>query len=108
MKIAFRKMYSTICGIFGSNKGGVAGYADRIWNFPLIGQIDRKVGDADCGNEFSNTLQGQKVMSACKNRLLYPGSVIIQDTKACSAAALLIILSPAADKEPDQGECHPC
>ena len=23
-------MYSTICGIFGSNKGGVAGYVDRI------------------------------------------------------------------------------
>ena len=32
LKIAFRKMYSTICGIFGSNKGGVAGYADRIWD----------------------------------------------------------------------------
>ncbi len=33
LKIAFRKMYSTICGIFGSNKGGVAGYADRIRAF---------------------------------------------------------------------------
>ena len=31
MKIAFCKMCTTICGRFLLNKGGVAGYVDRIY-----------------------------------------------------------------------------
>ena len=31
MKKAFRQMYFTLSGRFVPNKGGVAGYVDRIW-----------------------------------------------------------------------------
>lgn len=44
LKIAFGKMCVTICGRFGSDEGGVAGYADRIgdkytakWGVQLVG-----------------------------------------------------------------------
>ena len=32
LKNAFRQMYSTLSGRFVPNKGGVAGYVDRIWH----------------------------------------------------------------------------
>ncbi|MFR5148593.1 MAG: DUF6783 domain-containing protein [Ruminococcus sp.] len=44
-------MCVTICGRFRSDEGAVAGYGSRI-----RGEIYRKVGRADCGNDFSNTL----------------------------------------------------
>ncbi|MFR7718639.1 MAG: DUF6783 domain-containing protein [Lachnospiraceae bacterium] len=43
-------MCATICGRFCLNEGGVAGYVNRM------SEIYRKVGRADCGNDFSNRL----------------------------------------------------
>ena len=51
LKKAFRKLRVPVCGRFRSNEGGVAGLRQ-----PNDGQIYRKVGLADCGNDFSDTL----------------------------------------------------
>ena len=75
LKNAFRKMCITICGRFCSNKGVIASYGKQIlakyiakWgehyqhnhaeNSTIAGlnKIYRKVGRADYGNDFSNTL----------------------------------------------------
>ena len=59
MKIAFRQMCVTLCGRFGPDEGGVAGYVDRIgtkyaakWGVQMVGmnfQTDpRAVGPAIC------------------------------------------------------------
>ena len=48
LKIAFRQLCVPLCGRFGPDEGGVAGYVDRIGT-----RICREVGRADGGNEFS-------------------------------------------------------
>ena len=52
LKKAFRELRVPVCGRFRPNEGGVAGLRQ-----PNKGKIYRKVGLADRGNVFSNTLQ---------------------------------------------------
>ena len=51
LKKAFCELRIPVCGRFRPNEGGVAGLRQ-----PNKGKIYRKVGLADCGNDFSNTL----------------------------------------------------
>ena len=51
LKKAFRELRVSVCGRFYPNEGGVTGYGQ-----PNEGKIYRKVGLADCGNDFSDTL----------------------------------------------------
>ena len=51
LKKAFCKMCVTICERFRSDGGRRSGLRQ-----PNSGEISRKVGRADCGNDFSNTL----------------------------------------------------
>ena len=50
LKKAFRELRVPVCGRFYPNEGGVA------LRQPNEGKIYRKVGLADCGNDFSDTL----------------------------------------------------
>ena len=56
LKKAFCKMCVTICGRFRSDEGRRSGLRQ-----PNSGEIYRKVGRADCGNDFSNTLYPRSV-----------------------------------------------